>query len=130
MTRPEQIQMAAGQRGVVTLTMSLIVLVLITLVVVAGSRTTLLEQKLTNNDNRSRQAFEAAEAGLAAAVDYLAGGRDRDGDGVLDGNVFDTTLDGIGDSDTADVGTGRVIATPTDLSGGALAHPGRGPGIQ
>ncbi len=113
--------MNAGQRGVVTLTMSLIVLVLITLVVVAGSRTTLLEKKLTNNDNRSRQAFEAAEAGLAAAVDYLAGGRDRDGDGVLDGNVFDTTLDGIGDSDTADVGTGRVIVTPTDLSGGALA---------
>ncbi|HEX5764541.1 MAG TPA: hypothetical protein VFY27_03180, partial [Woeseiaceae bacterium] len=48
---------------------------------------------------RSRQAFEAAESGLTAAVSYLgsAGGADKDSDGVVD-PVFDTDADGIGDA--------------------------------
>jgi len=57
------------QRGVITLAMSLILLFLITLVTLAVTRNISIEQKVTNNDVRSRIAFEAAEAGIAAAFD-------------------------------------------------------------
>lgn len=110
------------QKGAATLVATLAVLLLITLVVTYGSRSILLEQTIMNNEARSRQAFEAAEAGVAAAIDYMSGGRDRDSDGVLDPNIYDTDNDGIGDVDTATVGTGRVTVTPTDLSGGDLTR--------
>ncbi len=108
------------QRGAATLVATLSVLALTTLMVTYAARSILLEQKITNNDVRSRQAFEAAEAGLSAAVEYMSHGRDRNGDGILDANVFDTDGDGIGDVNTTAVGTGRVVVTTTDLSGGAL----------
>lgn len=87
------------QAGSATLVMCLVLLVLITMVSVYTSRTVLLEQKISANDFRSRQAFEAAESGLTAAVSYLgsAGGADKNSDGVVD-PVFDTDADGIGDA--------------------------------
>jgi len=87
------------QSGTATLTMSLILLVLITMVSVYTSRSVLLEQKISANDFRERQAFEAAESGLTAAIAYLAstGGADKNNDGIVD-FVFDTTGDGVGDA--------------------------------
>jgi Tfp pilus assembly protein PilX len=108
------------QKGAATLVATLAVLLLITLIGTYSSRSVFTEQKIMNNEARSRQAFEAAEAGLAAALTYMSNGRDRDADGVLDANVFDTTNDGIGDTNTGAVGTGRAIVTPTDLSGGSF----------
>lgn len=88
-----------AQTGSATLAMSLILLILITMVSVYTSRTVLLEKKISANDFRERQAFEAAESGLTTAISYLAsaGGFDKDNDGVLD-PVFDTDADGIGDT--------------------------------
>ena len=88
-----------AQTGSATLAMSLILLILITMVSVYTSRTVLLEKKISANDFRERQAFEAAESGLTTAISYLAsaGGFDKDNDGVLD-PVFDTDADGVGDT--------------------------------
>lgn len=86
------------QTGAATLVMTVVLLLLITMVSVYTSRSVLFEQKVSANDFRARQAFEAAETGLATAAAYLGsqGGADKDDDGVLD-PVFDTDADGIGD---------------------------------
>jgi Tfp pilus assembly protein PilX len=59
------------QKGAVTLAMSLILLFLITLVTLGVTRNISIEKKFSNNDVRSSLAFEAAEAGVAAAFGYL-----------------------------------------------------------
>jgi hypothetical protein len=59
------------QAGAVTLAMSLILLFLITLVTLGITRNISIEKKFSNNDVRSSLAFEAAEAGVAAAFGYL-----------------------------------------------------------
>ena len=105
-----------SQRGVLTLVISLVILSLSTLVTINLSRAILMEQRITNNDNRARQAFEAAEAGINAALIYLGNDPDVNIDGIID-PVFDTNADGMGDSASADVGTGSVTVTTTDLSG-------------
>ncbi|MEJ2309376.1 MAG: pilus assembly PilX N-terminal domain-containing protein [Gammaproteobacteria bacterium] len=71
LTRTRLSTAAGEQQGAITLAMSLILLFLITLVSLSVSRTVSIEQKVANNDVRARQAFEAAEAGIAAAFDYL-----------------------------------------------------------
>ena len=107
------------QKGVATMLISLVLLVLITLVSLYTARTVSLELKISNNDYRSRQAIAHAESGLAAALAYYAVDPDVDEDGVIDA-VYDTDADGIGDINTAVVGTGSVTVTTTDLSGGAM----------
>lgn len=62
-----------GQAGAVTLAMSLILLFLITLVTLGVTRNISIEKKFSNNDVRSSLAFEAAEAGVAAAFNYASG---------------------------------------------------------
>lgn len=104
------------QKGVLTLVISLVILSLSTLVTINLSRAILMEQRIANNDNRARQAFEAAEAGINAALIYLGNDPDVDLNGVID-PVFDTNADGTGDSNSADIGTGSVTVTTTDLSG-------------
>ncbi|MDP1932358.1 MAG: pilus assembly PilX N-terminal domain-containing protein [Gammaproteobacteria bacterium] len=105
-----------SQRGVLTLVISLVILSLSTLVTINLSRAILMEQRIANNDTRARQAFEAAEAGINAALIYLGNDPDVDLNGIID-PVFDTNADGIGDSISADVGTGSVTVTTVDLSG-------------
>lgn len=110
------------QRGALTLAVSLAILVLSTLVTFNVSKAILMEQKIANNDSRARQAFEAAEAGALAALDYISTDPDRDGNGVLDPNVFDLVADAdnLGDSSTTTVGTATVVVMVTDLSGGDM----------
>jgi hypothetical protein len=111
----------SNQTGVVTLTMSLVLLTLVTMVSVYTSRTVLFEQKIVTNDFRERQAFEAAESGMTIAISYLssAGGADKDGDGVLD-PVFDTDLDGIGDANVFTFSDNSSVTVTMGSVGGAF----------
>jgi Tfp pilus assembly protein PilX len=76
-----------AQKGAITLAVSLILLFLITLVTLAVSRNISIEQKIANNDVRSRLAFEAAEAGIAAALRYIDA-PERDENNAVDFNAF------------------------------------------
>jgi hypothetical protein len=95
------------QSGVATVIFAVIILALASLVTIYTARFIRLEQSLTNNNTRAKSSFEAAEAGLAAAVSYLDDGRDRDDNDVID-PVFDTDNDGIGDSNSAAIEQARV----------------------
>lgn len=108
------------QGGFITMAVSLGILLLTTMVVFNVASAILMEQRIVNNDARSKQAFEAAEAGLSAAMSYIRNDPDRNGDGLVD-PVFDTTGDGIGDSNTQAVGQGSVVVTTEDLSGGDMS---------
>lgn len=73
------------QRGGVTLITALVLLVAITLVTIFASRTAVMEQKMTGNEIRAKQAFEAAQAGMEHMMAYAAdGGVDHDNDGTID----------------------------------------------
>jgi hypothetical protein len=105
------------QRGAASLIVSLIILALITMVTIYTSKSIITEQKIANNDYRAKQAFEAAEAGIGAAINYYSDDPDKNSDGVLDG-VYDSDNDGVGDSANSIVSaSNRVIVTATDLSG-------------
>ncbi|SHG14311.1 hypothetical protein SAMN04487965_3401 [Microbulbifer donghaiensis] len=95
------------QQGVSTLIFSILILALTVIATLTTFSFVRQEQVLSNNDGRAKQAFEAAEAGLATALTYFGDGPDRDDDDVID-PVFDTDNDGIGDSSTATVGRGSV----------------------
>jgi hypothetical protein len=97
------------QRGATTLLITVVILVLITLVSLYTSRSVLMEQKITNADFRNKEAFEAAEAGLRRAIEYLDEDMDQNDDDFVDSVFIDST--GNGDADT------NVLA----LSSGATA---------
>ena len=103
------------QKGAASLVMSMVILALITFVTIYTSRSLLNEQKIANNDYRAKQAFAAAEAGIAEAVSYLSEDPDRDLNGAID-LVFDTDNDNIGDTNSATIGDGSVTLTTSDLS--------------
>jgi hypothetical protein len=87
-----------SQRGAATLVMTVVILLLVTMVGIYTGRTVVFESKVSANDFRSRQAFEAAESGLSRAIAYLSsrGGADKNSDGIID-PVFDADGDGVGD---------------------------------
>ena len=62
-----------GQKGSVLL-VSLIMLLLLTLVAVAGMQGTILQERMTGNLRDRGLAFQAAEAALREAEDFLEGG--------------------------------------------------------
>lgn len=97
----------ARQGGVVTLVISLMILMLSTFVVFNVSKAILMEQKISNNDARAKQAFEAAEAGMNVAISYLNNNADVDNNGCID-PFFDSNADGITDTFTASIGSGSV----------------------
>jgi len=87
-----------AQQGVTALLMSLIILTLITMVSLMTAKTVSVEQKISGNELRSRQAFEAAEAGIEAArtyIDKVNGGPDRAVSGTVDANIFTLNVDGV-----------------------------------
>lgn len=110
----------ARQRGAVTITLSVILLLLITMVAVYTGTTVLFEQKVSANEFRERQAFEAAESGLASAIAYMSsgGGADKDNDGAID-PIFDTNADGVGDVNTTTFASGSSV---TVTIGGAFPN--------
>lgn len=70
---------ARQQRGVGTLTVSLILLFCMTLVAFSTNNSLLFEQKTSANQLRSTRAFEAAEAGIEWATAMLNDGRGING---------------------------------------------------
>ncbi|WP_185967958.1 PilX N-terminal domain-containing pilus assembly protein [Thalassotalea sp. PS06] len=108
-----------NQAGMAVLAVSVVLVILVTLVSLFLSRTILFEQKMVNNDFKSKSTFESAEAGLAIALEYLANGIDRNNDGVID-FVFDSNGDGIGDSATGVVGQANVVVTVSEVNAGDI----------
>lgn len=113
------------QQGVVAVATSLVLLLLVTIGTVYVSRTVTLEHRISANEVRAKDAFEAAEAGRNFAMTFLdIDNRDMDGDGISDrvemltalgfsvSGVFDDINDGAGweyddcdDDNDADTGS-------------------------
>ena len=104
-----------NQRGAVVLSLSIIFLLLTTFVTLYVSKSILIEQKIVNNEMRSKKAFEAAEYGLSVALSYIAEKADRDGDGVVD-NIFAVDADNIGTTNISAVGNESVEVKISDLN--------------
>lgn len=64
-------QLMRRQRGALTIFTALLVLTLMTLLLVYASRVGILEQRVSGNEMRQKLAFQAAEAGLDYATEYL-----------------------------------------------------------
>lgn len=60
-----------SQRGVVTLAIGILLLVLITLMTLYGARVGLVEQRISSNEYRAKIAHGAAEAGRNHAVEFV-----------------------------------------------------------
>ena len=112
-------QLISKQRGAVVISLSIIFLLLTTFVTLYVAKGILLEQKIVNNEMRSKLAFEAAEFGLSAAIEYVSGGADRDGDDVMD-PVF-ILVDNIGTKTVSNVGNQSVDVTVKALGTEELA---------
>jgi len=81
-----------AQRGVATLFMTIVLLLVAGLVMLYTSRGAVMEQHLSGNEIRAKQAFAAANAGLDHAIAYMrVGGLDHDLNGVVD-TINATTL--------------------------------------
>jgi hypothetical protein len=102
MDRDKPAALPCRQRGAATLVMALVLLVLTSMVAAYTGSAVLFERRISANEFRSGQAFEAAESGLSSALAYMGtrGGADKNRDGVID-PVFDTNADGIGDSNSS-----------------------------
>lgn len=79
----------AKQQGYTMLATTAVLLVLLTLTSLVATRSTITEQKVINNEIRSKQAFEAAEAGLEYGLMYVSQNSsmvvvDADTDGYID----------------------------------------------
>lgn len=75
----------AGQRGAAALIISAILLFSATLVVLLTSRSSLMEQKISANEVRAKQALAAAQAGVDHAfAQVAANGLDADNNNVAD----------------------------------------------
>lgn len=73
------------ESGSAVLPISVLLLFLSSLILIAVSKVTLTDQRLSGNEIRTRQAFHAAQAGIAHAVTYLNnGGVDHNNDNVVD----------------------------------------------
>lgn len=75
------------QRGMTTLLVSVVILVLTTILVIFVSRAALVEQRMSANDIRHKQAFEAAQAGMDQAMVFMRTapqGIDKNNDNVAD----------------------------------------------
>ena len=84
------------QRGVAALAISVLLLFVAALILIAVSKTTTMEQRVSGNEIRAIQAHQAAQAGVDHALAYMKG--DGTGRGI-DRRKSDGTLgsDGIAD---------------------------------
>lgn len=75
------------QKGMATLLVSVVILFLATVLVIFVSRSALMEQRMSANEIRHKQAFEAAQAGLDQAMVFLRTapqGIDKNNDDIAD----------------------------------------------
>lgn len=107
-----------SQEGAATLLITVTILVLITLVSFYTSRSVLMEQRITNADARSKEAFQAAEAGIRRAMAYLTEDMDRDNDGEVDPLVIGSDGESPGTSNVLTLDSGAT-ATITLFGPGA-----------
>jgi len=81
------------QCGAATLIFSIIVLLLVTFVSLYTSKSIITESKITNNEVRSKQAFEAAESGIAETFSRLkAKNRPCKSGGVFGGSSSESLI--------------------------------------
>lgn len=76
-----------AQRGIGTLLVAVVLLLLVIVLLNTVSRTTLVEQRMSANQVRAKQAHEAAQAGIDNAMTYMltgTGGFDKNGNSVAD----------------------------------------------
>ncbi len=108
------------QRGMITLFVAAVLLVMITLVTLFTARTTLMDQKITANDYRMRQASEAAQAGLEYAIAAINQVRavdlDLDSDGELDDVATLQATVFSGSPGTLDNGATYQVDSITDIT--------------
>jgi Tfp pilus assembly protein PilX len=89
------------QQGVATLFMTLVLLLIAGLVLLYTSRGAIMEQRLSANEIRAKQAFASANAGLDHAFSYMsAGGIDHDGTVGVD-TITAVSLTNTGGANTA-----------------------------
>lgn len=96
-------------RGVATLTITVVLLVLTTIVVIMASRVGILDLRMSANQTRHKEAFAVAEAGLDFAVQRFAREFKLNFDGTNSGTVT---------ASLATIVTNSQIASPTTTTGG------------
>lgn len=97
MQRPLIYSAAHRQRGIGTLLVAVVLLLLVMVLIATVSRTMVVEQRMSANQVRAKQAHEAAQAGIDAAMTYLITppfGSDHDNDGMADTAADDTDSGG------------------------------------
>ena len=75
------------QAGLGTLLVAVVLLLLVMVLIATVSRTMVVEQRMSANQVRAKQAHEAAQAGIDAAMTFITtgvGGTDRNGDNIAD----------------------------------------------
>ncbi len=70
-------QFPSQQRGVSTLVITILLLVIMTLIVIFSTSVGFLEQRTANNENRARLAEQAAEVGINMAGEYIKSKREN-----------------------------------------------------
>jgi len=69
--KPPHFPSARRQPGIITIAIVLILLLSLTFIALTTSRTAMVEQQITGNDMRAREAFESAEANMEWSLAYL-----------------------------------------------------------
>lgn len=84
-----------AQRGVATIFMTIVLLLAVGLISLYTNRGAIMEQRLSANEVRAKQALAAANAGIEHALSYLRnGGLDHNADGVVDTLTANTLTGG------------------------------------
>ncbi|HHO69901.1 MAG TPA: hypothetical protein ENN02_00255, partial [Halothiobacillus sp.] len=78
-------RMFFGQQGMATVMAALVLLVAATLIVLFTARSAFMEQRISGNEVRAKQAMAAAQAGFDHALAHIQkNGIDHDNDGIVD----------------------------------------------
>ena len=94
--RPASHGLPSEQRGISTVVVAVVLMLAAGLVVLYTNRAAIMEQRLSGNEIRQKQAFAAAAAGIEQALAYMRkGGIDHDKDSTPD-TLTSLTLAGSG----------------------------------
>jgi len=116
-----------NQRGITTLLITVILLVTVTLLVFFTAQYGIVQLKMTGNQYRSKQAYQASEAGLEYGLAYL----NQNSATITQNNPVNTTVSGsVANGATFSVtmtspnnNTGQITITSTGTNGdGSTTH--------